>query len=363
LIRQGGWLLVAVLAIAAGCGDPLPLQNRLCPCLAGYQCCSGQCILEGERCLESADARPDGPSVDRVQDAPVAGDDAGMLDGGTDAPADAPGEARPGCGMGGQACCPGNACEGGGCCLKGICVAVGHACSPGSSCFFGSCGGAGGLQQPCWQGSCTESRTICLGGPPGVCETCGGPGQPCCEDGFCAERPGAGRDGGDAPADAACNCRQDSPETCGYTGACDDRGICLRHPAGTVCKLASCQSEEHMIPESVCDGQGSCLVSQPISCRPTRCQAGSCLTTCGGDGDCISPAVCRQGSCGSPGNHQDCTQPNQCASGNCVEGVCCDRACTSPCETCALPNSRGRCSPRPAASGPDGGCATDAGAD
>jgi len=353
LIRRGGWLLVAVLAIAAGCGDPVSLQNRLCPCLAGYQCCSSRCILEDESCVESADARADGPSVDLGQDAPVAGDGAGMIGGGIDA-ADAPVEAGPSCGMGGQACCPGNACAGGGCCLEGTCVAVGNACSPGLSCILGSCGGAGGRSQPCWKGSCTESRTTCVGGPPWVCESCGGPGQRCCEDGFCEGRPA------NTPT---CNCRADSRETCGFTGACDQRGTCLRHPAGTVCKLASCEGEERFVPESVCDGQGACIASQTISCNPSRCRDNTCLTTCTGNGDCVAPSVCQQGSCGRPGNHQDCTQPSQCASGHCVEGVCCDRACDSPCESCALPSSRGRCSPRPAASQPPGICNMDAGTD
>jgi MYXO-CTERM domain-containing protein len=42
-----------------------------------------------------------------------------------------------------------------------------------------------------------------------------------------------------------------------------------------------------------------------------------------------------------------CTDPSQCASSFCVEGVCCDRACDAPCETCSSPSAPGRCTLEP----------------
>ncbi len=46
-----------------------------------------------------------------------------------------------------------------------------------------------------------------------------------------------------------------------------------------------------------------------------------------------------------------CTTPSQCASGFCEDGVCCDRPCTGPNESCDIPGREGTClavSPAPA---------------
>jgi hypothetical protein len=95
-----------------------------------------------------------------------------------------------------------------------------------------------------------------------------------------------------------------------------------------------------------------------IDCSPFVCRNGACLSTCGGDTDCVAPATCLNGSCRNPAP-QSCTSAAQCASGFCEQGVCCERACRSSCESCALPSSRGRCQPLPA----DAGCGQDAGMD
>jgi hypothetical protein len=94
------------------------------------------------------------------------------------------------CGLDGLACCPGNVCNEGGCCVAGKCVAKGSMCSSIGSCVDGSCGGCGTVwkgtpQACCDQRVCTGSRTACAGMGAGTCQACGGAAQPCCGDGFC----------------------------------------------------------------------------------------------------------------------------------------------------------------------------------
>jgi hypothetical protein len=74
-----------------------------------------------------------------------------------------------------------------------------------------------------------------------------------------------------------------------------------------------------------------------VSARPARADAG------------VAPVVV--------GAFQACSGASDCASGFCVEGVCCDGACTSPCHSCALPGSPGKCTAAPRGSDPRAECA------
>ncbi len=58
--------------------------------------------------------------------------------------------------------------------------------------------------------------------------------------------------------------------------------------------------------------------------------------------------------------YQHCTLASECKSGFCVEGVCCDRACDGVCESCALAEAPGVCTPVPAARDPKGTCSAGA---
>src|SRR6185295_3166394 len=104
------------------------------------------------------------------------------------------------CGGAGQACCEGNACTLGGCCLPSpmgnnrTCVAPGAMCLGQSACNMGSCGNCGGPGQPCCGGAaggngyCTAGFTVCRGGGgQRSCIACGMAGLPCCENDFCAQ--------------------------------------------------------------------------------------------------------------------------------------------------------------------------------
>ncbi len=61
-----------------------------------------------------------------------------------------------------------------------------------------------------------------------------------------------------------------------------------------------------------------------------------------------------------------CAAGAECSSGNCVDGVCCESACSGTCESCNLPGKVGRCEPIPDGEDPAAECPTiplpDAGA-
>src|SRR5262245_23069816 len=96
------WVLAGLGALGAGCGKPVGLGNRPCPCLpdAGYACCDGRCILAGQPCgvaPAAADAAPAGdagatgnaPSApDAPVDLRVAGEDGPPANTPADGPAD-----------------------------------------------------------------------------------------------------------------------------------------------------------------------------------------------------------------------------------------------------------------------------------
>ena len=69
----------------------------------------------------------------------------------------------------------------------------------------------------------------------------------------------------------------------------------------------------------------------------------------GGDGPPTS-------TCGmngaTQGQGETCGCDNECKTGHCVEGVCCETACTSGCQTCTAPDAGGLCVQRPAGATP-----------
>ena len=52
--------------------------------------------------------------------------------------------------------------------------------------------------------------------------------------------------------------------------------------------------------------------------------------------------------CSKNVNGVDCATGGECQSGACQQGVCCAGPCTGNCKSCALPGSRGACTPIPA---------------
>jgi hypothetical protein len=99
------------------------------------------------------------------------------------------------CGRANQPCCPGNRCDGTGCCnQENICLQNGSSCSPeAASCVGSSCGSiCGGLKERCCVPAgdaglyCTFPLTNCLRTDASAnCESCGNTGEQCCRDSYC----------------------------------------------------------------------------------------------------------------------------------------------------------------------------------
>ena len=207
--------------------------------------------------------------------------------------------------------------------------------------------------------------------------TAGNPGDPCisdnmCSTGFCSI-DGVCCDSKCDGACQACNltgtagtctnvaagtmpstnhptCGPDAPSTCIRDGLCDGKGACELYQQSTVCKPGSCDATSNKATApSKCDGVGNCVTPTAIVCDPFLCDSGNvaCQTTCSGSGSgmCKPPATCTAGSCGTKANGSSCTAGTQCTSGNCVDTVCCDTACTGTCQACDLPTTLGMCSP------------------
>jgi hypothetical protein len=139
-------------------------------------------------------------------------------------------------------------------------------------------------------------------------------------------------------------------------------GTCSQVESGTACGGNLCLAGK-FVPQATCDDQGTCQTQEAVSCAPARCLDDRCVAVCTRDDECEPPFVCRLGACSKPGGGVACSANDQCLSGFCAQGVCCNRACNAPCESCAMPAFRGVCQPVPPADRPDAACAPDAGQD
>lgn len=161
------------------------------------------------------DAFAESPVDARVLSSDAFGPDAPAADGG-------PRDAHL-CGLRGDACCAGRCAEGLRCLGNDVCDAIDCGSTPGGAC--------------CLDGTCPGSTAICVGGPTGTCQACGGSGEPCC----------AGR-------------------------SCDD-------PMATTCDGTTCVA---------CGGAGEPCCAAGPACRS--------MLTCAGD-RCLPPDGTRGGRC------------------------------------------------------------------
>jgi hypothetical protein len=181
------------------------------------------------------------------------------------------------CGTAGRCltqCASDEDCENGHKCVSGLCgkSALGTICSDGSDCDSGNCA----------QGVCCS--TTCAGG----CVSCALKGS----EGACTPVPA----GEIAPTSPACT--KSDASTCGTDGTCDGAGMCRMYQAGTMCNAASC-SNATLLNAAKCDGMGHCQIPAAVPCGGYICATTmACRTSCGTDGDCASPSVCGQASCG-----------------------------------------------------------------
>ncbi len=225
------------------------------------------------------------------------------------------------------------------------------ACSTGNVCVQGSCGlkpngafcsGPAECQSDqCAQGVCCA--TACAG----ACMSCALTGTM----GLCTAVP-------NGLPDPAGLCSDKGAASCGTDGRCQ-AGACHKYQQGTACAGATCPTPGSTFTAGgTCDGAGTCTIPAAASCFPFTCGLNACKSTCASDADCAPPATCNAGSCGLKPNGAVCQAGSECQSTFCAQGVCCAKACTGTCMSCALASSKGTCSPVAAgAPDPAGGCA------
>jgi hypothetical protein len=251
------------------------------------------------------------------------------------------------CGEPGTQCCDGNTCNGGGCCVTGICMAVGGSCVGlgGGTCNAGACGTCGGPGLPCCgsnpsSGSCTAPDTKCNAG---TCAKCGEMGSPCC----------ASASGGTGVCKGPSSlCSNNLCIACGTPGsaccpgnACNSPGCCYNNVC--VGESTTCGTSGGACQAGRCSGCGS--ATQPCCSNlcydGLLCHSGVC-TSCGASGEVCCPAggsspQCNAGTaCTSSGADGVCARcgglGDICCTGNtCTDGCCSSGRCIANTGTCS----------------------------
>ena len=191
---------------------------------------------------------------------------------------------------------------------------TGAACSTSAQCKSGFC-----AQGVCCDKACTGTCQSCaLAGTVGVCTSVA-----------------------NGSVDPSGLCMDEGPSSCGTNGRCQ-AGSCQNYVSGTVCKSPSCPTGTTTFTgASTCDGAGTCVTPAVLSCTPFACGSNTCQSGCASNADCVSPAVCINGSCGLKTTGGGCASGSECSSGFCAQGVCCSTACNGACQSCSLSAFRG----------------------
>ena len=102
--------------------------------------------------------------------------------------------------------------------------------------------------------------------------------------------------------DPRVDCPDMGAASCGFNGTgCNGAGACNLYATNTVCDPAPmCSGTGAMIPKSVCNGQGRCNPSSPVSCNGFLCQSNACLKTCADGTACVTGGFCGAGTCVGP---------------------------------------------------------------
>jgi MYXO-CTERM domain-containing protein len=131
------------------------------------------------------------------------------------------------------------------------------------------------------------------------------------------------------------------PSDC-TNGLCVD-GFCCDTACG-----APCDSCSQLGLEGICSLRADGQPGAP-PCTPYLCGGSSanCPSSCATNSDCTPGAYCRADGTCQPlePNGTACSSGTVCATGNCIEGVCCNTSCGGACDSCALPATLGVCSP------------------
>ncbi len=124
----------------------------------------------------------------------------------------------------------------------------------------------------------------------------------------------------------------------GVTGACSYPPTTQSCATGPVtCPSPSIQSN----PNTFCDGLGNCLAPAVTDCSPYACEvdAGGCVASCTGVGDCAKDFYCSGGQCVPQNAIGPCTENDACLSFQCGangSGNCCFNACGSTDPSCGI---------------------------
>ncbi len=184
----------------------------------------------------------------------------------------------------------------------------------------------------CQSGNCVDG-TCCNEPCNGTCQACSAALKGVGADGFC----GSVSEGTD-PHDTCTDSRVADPDSCGTDGFCSGSGVCRVYASETKCGDDECVAGA--VQHQICNGFGACGSDPALDdCAPYQCQAGACKTTCAGDQDCAAEAFCDTttlpGTClPDKSDGKECSSLSQCQSGNCVDEVCCNDACTGICQYC-----------------------------
>lgn len=178
-----------------------------------------------------------------------------------------------------------------------------------------------------------------------------------CLSGHCAEPDATGAGVCcDQACDGVCRaCRAETKEQ-PSGGPTSPTGTCGFAAANTALGWKCVYAPGNDIPVEilqVCDGKGNPIAQQGKSCVANNCDQNQ--ERCSADCPCNDAGFCTDlGEDGGPGaqhcevrmdNGQKCTAGPQCASGNCVDGFCCDTSCEGQCEACNVQDFEGKCQP------------------
>lgn len=355
-------------------------KSGSCQCQVGSTDCDGDCVnlqTDGKHCGKCSNACPSGQlcaNGDCSTECPAGTTACGtacvnlLTDAGN-------------CGVCGTACPEGRTCLAGNCTCPGINTECAGACVD-ILIDANNCGGCGtscttpNAQTSCTTGkctiaSCTEGYGDCdLDATTGcekalsTSENCGGCGTTCsggmaCVEGACACSSGR------TDCEGTCVDIQSNPAHCGACGtACPEGQVCASGSCSTECPAGSSECAGACVDIATdVENCGTCgtacsVIGGTAECEVGACTVGMCDT---GFGDCDSDIAtgcetelggnnahcgkcgnaCKDGeSCDGGGckrttnraNGEPCERPDDCASSNCVNKVCCvagKSCCTS----------------------------------
>jgi hypothetical protein len=193
------------------------------------------------------------------------------------------------------------------------------------------------------QGTCIDKALACAG----MCQVAG---QHVCS-GFCRANDVSycGTTCQTCPVPPANGSASCSGTSCGIMCAggyrnCAGTSLCVSATAPACCASSECTAA----PTGTVGVCSNNVCTYPCNTPTYKQCGGACIpaANCCSNGDCSSSKpICSNGTCVGRPNGQVCAGGAECATGNCVDGVCCDLACAGQCQACDLNGFVGTCKP------------------